>query len=185
MYVELPCRVALGHTSGGALAKHLEPRISNRNSISYTIQHNGVANAGHRPAARRAGQGAQGRVSCRPIALSSRLIANIGLYSSSTMTRTHIHLRLCQPLSSTDRWRRHFYRVMRYTRPSDWAYGAAVGAISPGLMLYWEKVSPSFVGKGGFAPVMRLTGAVGAVGCFMFAYSRSARTYLPQLPIHI
>ena len=65
---------------------------------------------------------------------------------------------------------------MRYTRPSDWAYGAALGSLSPGLMLYWEKVSPSMVGKGGFAPVMRLTGAVGVAGCFMFAYSRSCST---------
>mgnify|MGYP003624105573 CR=1 FL=1 len=62
---------------------------------------------------------------------------------------------------------------MRYTRPSDWAYGAAVGAISPALMLYWEKVSPSFVGKGGFAPIMRLSGAIGVTGAFMFAYTRS------------
>jgi hypothetical protein len=62
---------------------------------------------------------------------------------------------------------------MRYSRPSDWAYGAAVGALSPGLLLYWERVSPSFVGKGGFAPIMRLTGAIGATGAFVFAYQRS------------
>lgn len=43
-------------------------------------------------------------------------------------------------------------------------------------MLYWEKVSPSFVGKGGFAPVMRLSGAVGLTGAFIFAYSRSSGT---------
>merc|ERR1712137_1004327 len=55
----------------------------------------------------------------------------------------------------------HFKRVMRYTRPSDWAQGTALGALSPGLMLYWERVSPSMVGKGGFAPIMRLSGAVG------------------------
>jgi hypothetical protein len=72
---------------------------------------------------------------------------------------------------------RHFKRVMRYTRPSDWGYGAAAGALSPGLMLYWEKVSPSFVGKGGFAPIMRLSGAVGLTGMFVFAYSRSCSTF--------
>lgn len=66
--------------------------------------------------------------------------------------------------------------MLRYTRPSDWAYGAALGSLSPGLMLYWEKVSPSMVGKGGFAPVLRLTGAVGVAGCFMFAYTRSCST---------
>lgn len=43
-------------------------------------------------------------------------------------------------------------------------------------MLYWEKVSPSFVGKGGFAPIMRLSGAVGVTGAFMFAYTRSTST---------
>jgi hypothetical protein len=76
---------------------------------------------------------------------------------------------------------------MAYTRPSDWLTGAAVGSLSPGLMLYWEKMSPSFVGKGGFAPIMRLTGAIGATGCFIFAYSRSCGThaYLPKpSPIH-
>jgi len=78
----------------------------------------------------------------------------------------------------TDKFPRHLSRVLRYTRPSDWLYGAGVGAISPGLMLYWERVSPSFVGKGGFAPVMRLSGAVGVAGAVIFAYSRSACTYL-------
>jgi hypothetical protein len=77
---------------------------------------------------------------------------------------------------------RHFSRVMRYTRPSDWAYGAGIGAISPALMLYWERVSPSFVGKGGFAPVMRLSFAIGATGAFLSAYARSSRTSIPQVP---
>lgn len=71
---------------------------------------------------------------------------------------------------------RHFTRVMRYTRPSDWAYGLGIGSISPTLMLYWERVSPSFVGKGGFAPVMRLSCAIGATGMFLSAYARSSRT---------
>ncbi len=65
---------------------------------------------------------------------------------------------------------------MRYTRPTDWIYGAMVGGMSPGLLLYWEKVSPSFVGKGGFAPVMRLCGAIGVSACFTFAYCRSTST---------
>lgn len=44
-------------------------------------------------------------------------------------------------------------------------------------MLYWERVSPSFVGKGGFAPVMRLSGAIGVTGAFVFAYARSCSTF--------
>ncbi|KAL5120658.1 hypothetical protein ACEQ8H_001406 [Pleosporales sp. CAS-2024a] len=71
----------------------------------------------------------------------------------------------------------HISRVIRYARPSDWAYGAGVGALSPGLLLLWERVSPSFVGKGGFAPVLRLSGAVGLSGMFVFAYSRSCSRF--------
>ncbi|KAF2748207.1 hypothetical protein M011DRAFT_422462 [Sporormia fimetaria CBS 119925] len=71
----------------------------------------------------------------------------------------------------------HISRVIRYARPMDWAQGLAVGAISPGLMLYWEKVSPSFVGKGGFAPVMRLSVAIGLSGAFMFTYARSSHRF--------
>ena len=40
-------------------------------------------------------------------------------------------------------------------------------------MLVWEKLAPSFVGKGGFAPIMRLTGAIGAGAGFLMFYSRS------------
>jgi hypothetical protein len=43
-------------------------------------------------------------------------------------------------------------------------------------MMYWEKVSPSFVGKGGFAPVMRLSCAIGLSGALCFVYARSSRT---------
>lgn len=59
-------------------------------------------------------------------------------------------------------------------RSSDYAYGAGMAAITPGLMLFFERVSPSHVGKGGFAPVMRLSLGIGAVGGFLLAYQRSA-----------
>ena len=52
--------------------------------------------------------------------------------------------------------------------------GAACGG--PGLMLLWERVAPSHVGKGGFASIMRLTGLVGLVGGFGLFYTRSIRT---------
>ncbi|KAF2813677.1 NADH-ubiquinone oxidoreductase-like protein 21 kDa subunit [Mytilinidion resinicola] len=71
----------------------------------------------------------------------------------------------------------HFKRVVKYARPSDWAYGAGFSAIGPALMLYWERVSPSYVGKGGFAPIMRLTGAIGLTGGFLLVYSNSIHRF--------
>ncbi|KAF2738139.1 NADH-ubiquinone oxidoreductase-like protein 21 kDa subunit, partial [Polyplosphaeria fusca] len=71
----------------------------------------------------------------------------------------------------------HIKRVFGYARPSDWLVGAGIGSISPALMLYWEKVSPSFVGKGGFAPIMRLSFAIGVTGAVLSTYSRSAHRF--------
>lgn len=48
-----------------------------------------------------------------------------------------------------------------------------MAAAGPALLLFWERVSPSYVGRGGFAPVMRLTGAVGATAGFLLFYQRS------------
>ena len=42
-------------------------------------------------------------------------------------------------------------------------------------MLLWEKIAPSHVGKGGFAPIMRLTGAIGLGAGFLLFYQRSIR----------
>ncbi|KAL9013977.1 MAG: hypothetical protein Q9173_001360 [Seirophora scorigena] len=67
----------------------------------------------------------------------------------------------------------HFRRVCRYARRSDYAVGAVTAAAGPAAMLLWERVSPSYVGKGGFAPIMRLTVAVGLTGGFLQYYSRS------------
>ncbi|RFU25969.1 hypothetical protein B7463_g10363, partial [Scytalidium lignicola] len=67
----------------------------------------------------------------------------------------------------------HFKRVVRYARPSDYAAGAATAAAGPGLMMLWEKISPSHVGKGGFAPIMRLTGVIGLGAGFLLCYQRS------------
>ena len=73
----------------------------------------------------------------------------------------------------------HFKRVVGYARPSDWAVGAGVSAAGPALMLYWEKVSPSYVGRGGFAPIMRLSGVVGLTAGFLMVYSRSISEFCP------
>lgn len=56
-----------------------------------------------------------------------------------------------------------------------------MAAIPPGLMFYWEQVSPSHVGRGGFAPVMRLAGALGGIAGFLLFYQRSLRTLLSNL----
>lgn len=77
----------------------------------------------------------------------------------------------------------HFKRTIRYARTSDYVYGAGMSAIPPGLLFYWEQVSPSHVGKGGFAPVMRLAGALGGVAGFLLFYQRSLReSILPPMP---
>lgn len=54
-------------------------------------------------------------------------------------------------------------------------------AFGPSLMLLWERIAPSYVGKGGFAPIMRLTGVIGAGAGFLFFYNRSIRTRLSFL----
>lgn len=64
---------------------------------------------------------------------------------------------------------------MAYTRRSDYVAGAAIGLMPPGLMLLWEKIAPSHVGKGGFAPIMRLTGVIGAGAAFLMVYQNSIR----------
>jgi hypothetical protein len=40
-------------------------------------------------------------------------------------------------------------------------------------MMVWEAIAPSYVGKGGFARIMRLTGAIGVGAGFLMFYSRS------------
>ncbi|TGO52139.1 hypothetical protein BCON_0147g00260 [Botryotinia convoluta] len=67
----------------------------------------------------------------------------------------------------------HIKRVLGYARPSDYAVGAATATAGPGLMLLWERISPSLVGKGGFAPIMRLSGVIGVGAGFFMFYQRS------------
>ncbi|PSR94007.1 NADH-ubiquinone oxidoreductase complex I, 21 kDa subunit-domain-containing protein [Coniella lustricola] len=67
----------------------------------------------------------------------------------------------------------HFKRVVGYARPSDYAFGTVAAAAGPGLMYTMEKFAPSYVGRGGFAPVMRLAGAIGLCGGFLAFYNRS------------
>jgi hypothetical protein len=71
----------------------------------------------------------------------------------------------------------HFKRVLGYARGSDYLAGAAFGACGPALMLWWERISPSEVGKGGFASIMRLSGFVSLSAGFLLMYSRSQNRF--------
>lgn len=55
-------------------------------------------------------------------------------------------------------------------------------------MLLWEKIAPSYVGRGGFAPIMRLTGVIGAGAGFLMFYTRSIRQFtlqdVPRILLH-
>lgn len=66
---------------------------------------------------------------------------------------------------------------MRYARTSDYLAGTALAAAGPALMLWWEKISPSEVGKGGFASIMRLSGALSVSAGFLYFYSRSVNRF--------
>ncbi|MCJ1477210.1 hypothetical protein MMC13_005881 [Lambiella insularis] len=67
----------------------------------------------------------------------------------------------------------HFRRVVRYARPSDYVAAGAIGVAGPATMLIWERIAPSHVGKGGFAPIMRLSGALGVIAGFLYFTERS------------
>jgi hypothetical protein len=54
-------------------------------------------------------------------------------------------------------------------------HGLTAAAFGPGALYAMEKISPSKVGKGGFAQAMRLAGAIGVVGGFLYFYQRSSR----------
>jgi hypothetical protein len=68
----------------------------------------------------------------------------------------------------------HFKRVVGYARTSDYVAGGLAAAFGPAALYTLEKFSPSHVGKGGFAKIMRLTGAVGLIGGFLVFYQRSS-----------
>lgn len=50
------------------------------------------------------------------------------------------------------------------------------------MMLFWERVSPSYVQKGGFASVMRLAGTIGAGFGFFYFYTCSVREFTALAP---
>ena len=102
--------------------------------------------------------------------------------SSSTMTRMIEAAASVLEVKMLTRARsRHFKRVLRYARPSDYVHGTVAAAFGPGALLVMEKFAPSYVGKGGFAQAMRLGGFIGLAGGFLYFYQRSTRAY-PTTP---
>lgn len=55
-------------------------------------------------------------------------------------------------------------------------HGLTAAAAGPGLLYAMERFAPSQVGRGGFARGMRLAGAVGIFGGFLYFYERSCCT---------
>jgi hypothetical protein len=71
----------------------------------------------------------------------------------------------------------HISRVLRYARPTDYGVAAATTAFGPGLLMLWERLAPSYVGKGGFPSVMRLCLGISAGAGFLVLAQRSTCTY--------
>lgn len=67
----------------------------------------------------------------------------------------------------------HWRRALGYARGEDWAIGAGVAGIGPLFMLTTERYAPSFAGKGAFAPILRLSVAMGAIAGVGTVYQRS------------
>lgn len=47
----------------------------------------------------------------------------------------------------------------------------------PSVMLYWERISPSEVGRGGFSSIMRISTGMGLLSGFYLFYSRSINRF--------
>ncbi|OXV08139.1 hypothetical protein Egran_04098 [Elaphomyces granulatus] len=71
----------------------------------------------------------------------------------------------------------HLRRVIGYARPFDYAVAGGMATISPIAFWVMERVSPSHVGRGGFAPVMRLATAIGLLGGLHIFYQRSCNRF--------
>lgn len=68
----------------------------------------------------------------------------------------------------------HFFRVIKYTRPSDWIMAASLSAGFPGLMTLWERSEPT-TSKAAYSSVLRMSWTIGTIGGFLLAYNRSAQ----------
>jgi hypothetical protein len=63
--------------------------------------------------------------------------------------------------------------VIRYARPSDWLYGAALAAGGPAAFWFLEWSGPSIRHRRNMMFGYRLAAAVGLVGGFLCFYQRS------------
>ncbi|KAF2226354.1 NADH-ubiquinone oxidoreductase 21 kDa subunit [Elsinoe ampelina] len=72
----------------------------------------------------------------------------------------------------------HFKRVVRYARPSDYAWGAGVAAAVPAAFIVMDRVSP-FPGlpKNLHRGPLRLNYFLGATAGFLYFYSRSINRF--------
>ncbi|KAF2457973.1 putative NADH-ubiquinone oxidoreductase 21 kDa subunit [Lineolata rhizophorae] len=71
----------------------------------------------------------------------------------------------------------HIKRVFTYARKSDYVAGAGMASLAPTLLYVSERISPSRVPRGGFAPIMRLTCAIGFSAGFFTVYSLSSQRF--------
>jgi hypothetical protein len=78
---------------------------------------------------------------------------------------------------------RHFSRVVRYMRPSDYAVLAACTAGAPGAIWALEKGWPTFNTRGTFMRIIRLTGAIGLTAGFLLATTRTSRMPILLSPL--
>lgn len=63
--------------------------------------------------------------------------------------------------------------MVGYARSSDYLWGLGTAAFAPAALYGLEKFFPSKVGRGGFPKAMRLAGAIGIMGGFLYFYQRS------------
>ncbi|KAI5794384.1 C-terminal of NADH-ubiquinone oxidoreductase 21 kDa subunit-domain-containing protein [Peziza echinospora] len=72
----------------------------------------------------------------------------------------------------------HFFRVLRYARPSDYVVGAGTAAFAPLAMIAVEKYNSSYVPKRAFAGILRLSFGIGLVAGFLRFYQRPTLRFL-------
>jgi len=66
----------------------------------------------------------------------------------------------------------HFFRVIRYARPSDYAVGIATAAAAPAALLAMERISSSRLPSHAVRGIFRLTVGIGLCAGFLRFYNR-------------